>query len=67
MKRQQKEDNDALQWLFLETLSEDFVQQTGFGLYAHINPLDAHRVYAEFQENPAPMAHFARDYVRSYL
>ena len=67
MERQQKEDNDALQWLFLETLSEEFVQKTGFGLYAHINPLYAHRVYAEFRQNQAPMAHFARDYVRSYL
>ena len=64
---QQEKHNDSIWWLFLETLSDEFINQTGFGIYAHITPLDVHRVYREFQQNKSPLNHFARDYVRSYV
>ena len=45
MDTQQEKHNDSIWWLFLETLSDEFINQTGFGIYAHITPLDVHRVY----------------------
>ncbi len=67
METQQEKHNESAWWLFLETLSDEFINQTGFGIYAHISPLDVHHVYAEFQKNEEPIDHFARDYVRSYV
>lgn len=65
MTTEQEKQNDSIWWNFIEALSDEFINQTGFGMYAHITPLDVHDVYQEFQQHQAPIRSFARDYVRS--
>lgn len=67
MKTEKEVQNDSIWWNFIEALSDEFINQTGFGIYAHIAPLDVHHAYQEFQQHKAPIRHFARDYVRSYV
>jgi hypothetical protein len=68
MKTEAEKQNDSIWWNFIEALSDEFINQTGFGIYAHITPLDVHHVYKEYQQHQeAPIRHFARDYVRSYV
>jgi hypothetical protein len=53
--------------LFIETLSDEFLANTGFGVYAHITFMDigkAYRQYQQYQQQKS-MRHFARNYVRS--
>ncbi|MDP3878228.1 MAG: hypothetical protein Q8Q50_14725 [Methylobacter sp.] len=52
--------------IFIETLSDEFTARTGFGVYAHITPVDVDQAYQEYQQRNAPMRLFARDYVRTY-
>ncbi len=57
---------DSSWTIFIETLSDEFTARTGFGVYAHITPVDVDQAYQEYQQRNAPMRLFARDYVRTY-
>ncbi len=67
MKTEQENTSDSVWWNFIEALSDEFINQTGFGIYAHITPLDVHHVYQEFQQHQAPIRNFAREYVRAHV
>lgn len=67
MKTEQEKTNDSIWWNFIEALSDEFITQTGFGIYAHITPLDVHHVYQEFQQQKPPIRTFAREYVRAHV
>jgi hypothetical protein len=51
MKTETEKQNDSIWWNFIEALSDEFINQTGFGIYAYITPLDVHHVYQEFQKH----------------
>jgi len=51
---------------FIETLSDEFTEKTGFGVYAHITPIDINNAYEQYQQHNAPMRLFAREYVRHH-
>ncbi len=53
--------------IFIEILSDEFTAKTGFGMYAHITPVDVNQAYQQYQLRNAPMRLFARDYVRTYV
>ena len=57
---------DGSWMIFIEILSDEFTARTGFGMYAHITPLEVDEAYHQFQLCGAPMRLFARSYVRPY-
>ncbi|MEI7795241.1 MAG: hypothetical protein WCI06_01245 [Methylococcaceae bacterium] len=59
--------DDSLWQQFMDALSDEFLKQTGFGIYAHITPLDVNSAYQEFQQHQMPIHHFAHNYVRAYI
>ncbi|WP_333876211.1 hypothetical protein [Methylobacter sp.] len=57
-----------LSWtVFIEILSDEFTAKTGFGVYAHITPVDVDQAYQQYQQRNAPMRLFVREYVRHYI
>lgn len=58
---------DSSWTLFIEVLSDEFTARTGFGVYAYITPADVDQAYQQYQRRNAPMRHFVREYVRSYV
>ena len=57
-----------LSWtVFIEILSDEFTAKTGFGVYAHITPVDVDQAYQQYQQRDAPMRLFVREYVRHYI
>lgn len=58
---------DSSWTIFIEILSDEFTAKTGFGVYAHITPVDVDQAYQQFQLRNASMRLFARDYVRPYI
>jgi hypothetical protein len=52
--------------IFIEILSDEFTAKTGFGVYAHVTPVDIVQAYQQYQHRNTPMRLFARDYVRPY-
>lgn len=67
MKIEQEKTNDSIWWNFIEALSDEFISQTGVGIYAHVTPLDVYHVYEEFKQHQAPIRYFTREYVRTHL
>ncbi len=59
--------NDSLWQQFIDALSDEFIKQTGVGIYAYITPADLDYVYEEFQQNQVSIHHFTHDYVRSFV
>jgi hypothetical protein len=59
--------NDSLWEQFIDALSYEFLRQTGFGVYAHITPLDVNSAYQEFKQHQVPINHFTHSYVRAYI
>ena len=60
--------NDESLWeQFMDALSDEFIKQTGFGIYAHITPLDVNNAYQKFKQNQVSIHHFAHNYVRAYI
>ena len=53
--------------VFADMLSDEFLRQTGFGLYAYISPLEIEKAYEEFQKKQVPIHDFTRTYVTSHL
>ena len=49
--------------IFIEILSDEFTAKTGFGVYAHITPVDVGVAYQQYQLRNTPMRPFVRDYV----
>ncbi len=66
MTTQQTSIADGSWTIFIEILSDEFTAKTGFGVYAHITPLDVDQAYQQYRLRNAPMRLFARDYVRTY-
>jgi len=58
---------DSSWTVFIEILSDEFTAKTGFGVYAHITPVDVDQAYRQYQQRNAPMRLFVREYVRSYV
>ena len=59
---------DSSWTLFIDILSDEFLANTGFGIYAHINLEDIGKAYQQYRQYRqfASMRRFARDYVRHY-
>ncbi len=58
---------DSSWTVFIEILSDEFTAKTGFGVYAHITPVDVDQAYQQYQLRNAPMRLFVREYVRDYV
>jgi hypothetical protein len=58
---------DSSWTVFIEILSDEFTAKTGFGVYAHITPVDVDQAYRQYQQRNAPMRLFVREYVRDYV
>ncbi len=58
---------DSSWTVFIEILSDEFTARTGFGVYAHITPVDVGQAYQQYQLRNSPMRLFVREYVRSYI
>ncbi|MGZ4994975.1 MAG: hypothetical protein ACXWE9_06100 [Methylobacter sp.] len=58
---------DSSWTVFIEILSDEFTARTGFGVYAHITPIDVDQAYRQYQQRNAPMRLFVREYVRDYV
>jgi hypothetical protein len=57
---------DATWTLFLQILSAEFTNKTGFGMYAYVTPVDVDKAYQDYQDSNTPMQLFVREYVRRY-
>jgi len=57
----------ALNDRFGTEFSDEFTAKTGFGVYAHITPMDVNQAYHQYQLRNAPMRLFVREYVRHYI
>jgi hypothetical protein len=66
MKTQHTKTADGSWTIFIEILSDEFTAKTGFGMYAHITPMDVGQAYHQYQLRNAPMRLFASEYVRPY-
>jgi hypothetical protein len=67
MKTQNTNTADSSWTVFIEILSDEFTAKTGFGVYAHITPVDVDQAYRQYQQRNAPMRLFVREYVRDYV
>jgi hypothetical protein len=67
MSTQNSQTVDGLWTIFIEILSDEFTAKTGFGVYAHISPVDVDQAYRQFKQDNTPMRLFASDYVRPYM
>lgn len=67
MTTQNKNTADSSWTIFIEILSDEFTARTGYGVYAHITPVDVDQAYRQYQLHNAPMRLFAREYVRPYI
>lgn len=69
-------ENRSIWSMFMDALSDEFLKQTGNGIYAHITPADALHLYNDFQrnqtlhddlpQNQKPVKEFAERYVSSF-
>nr|WP_305907309.1 hypothetical protein [Methylomarinum sp. Ch1-1]MDP4520050.1 hypothetical protein [Methylomarinum sp. Ch1-1] len=39
---------------FIETLSDEFIATTGYGVYAYLNPLDINRLFRQYLQHGTP-------------
>lgn len=53
--------------LFIEALSDEFTEKTGFGVYAYLAPTELTQVYQELQQRQQPIRKFVSEYVREHL
>jgi hypothetical protein len=49
--------------VFIEILSDEFIEKTGFGVYAHITPVDINQAYQDYKQHNEPLRLFVRHYV----
>jgi hypothetical protein len=64
MLRNDLKKHESLWEQFITVLNDEFVNQTGFGIYAHITPKDLDSAYKEFEDNEVSIHHFVHNYVR---
>ena len=57
---------DSSWTMFVEILSDEFIAKTGFGVYAHITPVDLNQAYRQYLQRKASIRLFVREYVQSY-
>lgn len=67
MTTQNTNTTDSSWTIFIEILSDEFTAKTGFGVYAHITPVDVNQAYQQYQLRNTPMRLFVREYVRPYV
>jgi hypothetical protein len=58
---------DSSWTIFIDILSDEFTDKTGFGVYAHITPIDISLAYQEYRLRNSPMRLFVREYVQHYI
>lgn len=58
---------DSCWSVFIEILSDEFTEKTGFGVYAHISPTDVSTAFQQYKQLSSPMRAFVRNYVRDYV
>ena len=51
--------------IFIETLSDESTLMTGYGIYAHLSPLNIDRLFNEFINQSLPVRKFAKRYLRT--
>jgi hypothetical protein len=49
---------------FIETLSDEFIALTGFGVYAYLNPLEINRLFHQYLKQALSLRQFVRSCVR---
>lgn len=52
---------------FIETLSREFINRTGCGVYVYLNPLDIDQLFNNYMSLSMPIRAFARQCVRKVL
>ena len=52
---------------FIETLSDEFIATTGYGVYAYMNPLDINRLFKQYQQHGTSPREFAKLFVKNSL
>lgn len=52
---------------FIETLSREFVDKTGCGIYVFLSPLDIDQLFENFLHLGMPIRMFARQCIRNVL
>ena len=67
MQIEQERNSDSLWQQFIDALSDEFIRQTGVGIYAYITPADIDCAYEEYQQNQGPIHNFTHNYVRSFV
>jgi len=51
--------------IFIETLSDESTLITGYGIYAHLSPLNIEQLFNEFINQSLPVRKFAKRYLRT--
>ncbi len=69
MKTSNSNDNDIniVRIVFIETLSDEFVQETGVGAYAYLGPADINRLFKEYLHQSKTLKRFSRYCVKQYF
>lgn len=57
--------HESLWEQFVTALSHEFLNQTGFGVYAYITQTELDLAYKEFEDNEISLHHFVHNYVHS--
>ena len=51
--------------IFIETLSDESTLMTGYGIHAHLSPLNIERLFNEFINQSLPVRVFVKHYLRT--
>ena len=51
---------------FIETLSQEFMKNTGYGVYAFISSIDVIRLFDYYNSEGLSLISFVKTYVQSY-
>jgi hypothetical protein len=52
---------------FIETLSREFVDMTGYGVYVFLNPLDIDQLFDKYLNLDIPIRTFARQCIKNLM
>ena len=52
--------------VFIETLSDEFIATTGYGVYAYLNPMAINQLFKQYlQQQSTSLRKFVKTYVRN--
>jgi len=60
-------ENQVVHAAFLDALSGEFIARTGCGAYVHLNPVEVHRLFNDYQRCNAPVREYVKQTVRRFL